>query len=109
MFQDLKREDGLKDVPVIFVTGASEATGVDLVTGAEADKVEDGDEMPRRFGEALHDRFKDLTPEGLVEKPIDPTVLVAKIEAALGQPDSATHSPATRLREGDRPEVRVVS
>ncbi len=83
VFQEMKKEDGLKNVPVIFVTGASDATGVDLVTGEESTKEDYGDDMTRRFGEALHAKFQGLTPEGLVEKPIDPPVLIAKIREVL--------------------------
>jgi hypothetical protein len=39
--------------------------------------------MMRRFGESLHAKFAGLTPEGLVEKPIDPPELIAKIKEIL--------------------------
>ena len=83
VFQEMRKDPDLANVPVIFVTGASQVTGVDLRTGEEAPKEGEGDELSRRFGETLHEKFAGLNPDGLVEKPIDPPVLVAKIREVL--------------------------
>jgi CheY-like chemotaxis protein len=83
VFKEMRREPALEDVPVIFVTGATAVTGVDLATGEELPKEEIGDEMTRRFGATLHEKFAGLDPDGLIEKPIDPPVLIAKIEEVL--------------------------
>jgi CheY-like chemotaxis protein len=84
VFKEMKKDEDLASVPIIFVTGASTVTGVDLTTGAEQPKEEIADEMSRRFGEALHQKFAGLEPDGLIEKPIDPDALVAMIKEVLG-------------------------
>jgi twitching motility two-component system response regulator PilH len=84
VYRDMKKDEAMSKVPVIFVTGASQVTGVSLTTGEEKDKTEDADEMMRRFGESLHEKFAGIEPEGLVEKPIDPAELVAKIREIVG-------------------------
>ena len=83
VFQEMKEDPGLKEIPIIFVTGASEITGVDLNTGEEAPKETYGDDVGRRFGAVLHEKLKGLTPDGFVEKPIDPARLSEKIKELL--------------------------
>ena len=39
--------------------------------------------MVRRFGVALRQQLAGLTPDALVEKPIDPPLLTAKIKELL--------------------------
>jgi len=83
VYKEMQKAPELATVPVIFVTGASVVTGVDLTSGEEKTKADDADEMTRRFGEAIHQKFAGLEPQGLVEKPIDPKELIQKIEAVL--------------------------
>jgi CheY-like chemotaxis protein len=83
VYREMKKDPSLETIPIIVVTGATEVTGVDLRTGEEQPKVEDGDEVARDIGAFLHSRFKDLEPDGYLEKPIDPPELVAKLEALL--------------------------
>jgi CheY-like chemotaxis protein len=84
VYKEMKASPDLANVPVIFVTGASNVTGVDITTGAEQPKEEIGDEMSRRFGEALHQKYSGLEPDGLIEKPIEPPELIALVEKVLG-------------------------
>ena len=84
VYKEMKKDEDLQNVPIIFITGASTVTGVSITTGEEQPKEEIGDEMSRRFGETLHKKFAGLTPDGLIEKPIEPPVLVAKIKEILG-------------------------
>jgi CheY-like chemotaxis protein len=83
VFQAMKNDPRLTDVPVIVVTGMSEATGVDLLTGDVAPVEDDGDVSAQRIGSALRQKIWDLVPDGLVEKPIAPRTLVSKIEKLL--------------------------
>jgi CheY-like chemotaxis protein len=83
VFQEMKRDAALDKVPVIIVTGLSGATGVDIETGKEDEKESYSDDVARRFGAALRQQLAGLTPDALVEKPIDPPQLVAKINELL--------------------------
>jgi len=84
VYREMKEDPALVDVPIIVVTGASETTGVDLITGEVKPNVEPGDEVARDFGKLYHEMFKDLAPDGFVEKPIDPPVLVKTLAEVLG-------------------------
>ena len=83
VFQEMKADPDLKEIPVIIVTGASAVTGVDLKTGEEAPKETYEDDVGRRFGIILHEILKGLAPEGLIEKPIDPILLSERIRELL--------------------------
>jgi CheY-like chemotaxis protein len=83
VFQEMKRDPELEKIPIIIVTGLGEATGVDIETGREEDKETYQDDIVRRFGAALRKQLAGLTPDGLVEKPIDPPQLIAKIKELL--------------------------
>ena len=83
VFQEMKRDPELEKITIIIVTGLGEATGVDIETGREEDKESYQDDIVRRFGAALRKQLAGLTPDGLVEKPIDPPQLIAKIKELL--------------------------
>jgi CheY-like chemotaxis protein len=83
VFQEMKRDAALEKIPIIIVTGLSGATGVDLETGQEDEKEDYSDDVARRFGAALRKQLAGLTPDALIEKPIDPPLLVAKINELL--------------------------
>lgn len=83
VFQGMKADPDLEHIPVIFVSGASMVTGVDLETGDEREKSTYTDDISRSLGTVLSDALKDLQPDGFVEKPIHPPTLVAKIRELL--------------------------
>ena len=83
VFQEMKEDPNLKEIPIIIITGASEVTGVDLRSGEESPKETYGDDIGHRFGAVLHEKLSGLTPDGFIEKPIDPTLLSEKIEELL--------------------------
>ena len=83
VFQEMKADPDLKKIPIIIITGVSEVTGVDLKTGEAAPKETYEDDIGRRFGAVLHEVLKGLTPDGFIEKPIDPALLSEKIKELL--------------------------
>jgi CheY-like chemotaxis protein len=83
VFQEMKRDPELEKVPIIIVTGLGDVTGVDIETGQEQEKETYQDDIVRRFGAALRKQLSGLTPDALVEKPIDPPLLIAKIKELL--------------------------
>jgi CheY-like chemotaxis protein len=85
VLKDMKRDPKLEKIPVIVVTGASAVTGVDIRTGQEKPKTSYDDDFARSYGAKLHDVLQELPPpDGFVEKPIDPPVLVKMIGDLLG-------------------------
>jgi twitching motility two-component system response regulator PilH len=84
VFQQMKRDPKLEKVPVIIITGASQATGVEMKTGMEKPKETYNDDLAREFGVQLREQLQSLTPEGFLEKPVEPEQLVSKIESLLG-------------------------
>lgn len=83
VFQHMKKDPNLQDIPIIFITAASEVTGVDMHTGEEKPKEMDADEFMRRFGIALHEQMKSFKPDGYLEKPFDPPRLLEKLKELL--------------------------
>jgi len=83
VFQRMKRDPDLADIPIIVVTGATQVTGVDMRTGEERPKESYEDDLVRSFGVRLQEKLAGLTPDGFIEKPIDPPALVAKIKELL--------------------------
>ena len=84
VFQEMKRDPELGKVPIFIITGASEATGVDIMTGEEKPKESYADDFTRRYGFNVHEQLKVLTPDALIEKPIDPKMIGEKIKEVLG-------------------------
>ena len=80
VFKEMKQDPALAKIPVIVVTGSTLVTGVDLNTGREQPKDSEGDELARRVGANIRESLQGLEPDGVVEKPIDPQVLVANIK-----------------------------
>jgi CheY-like chemotaxis protein len=85
VYNEMRRDPELKDVPVLIITGASEATGVDMRTGEEKPKESYEDDFTRRYGENVRGQLQSLAPQDFVEKPIDPKVIGAKIKELLGE------------------------
>ncbi len=84
VFQQMKRDPNLEKIPIIIITGASEVTGVDMKSGDEQPKETYQDDMSREFGSMLREKLQSLTPDGFIEKPVEPAVLISKIESLLG-------------------------
>jgi hypothetical protein len=67
----------------IVVSGLFQVTGVDLQTGNEEPKKDEGDVVAHRFGSVLREKIRASTPDGLIDKPIRPAVLVDQIQSLL--------------------------
>ena len=70
LLSDLKKDDSLKKIPVIMVTGVSGETGIDL---------ESFFQRSSKAGE----KSGVLRPQGLIEKPVDPEKLLRLVKKAL--------------------------
>jgi CheY-like chemotaxis protein len=83
VFQQMKKSPDLKAIPVIIITGASQVLGVDMRTGEHKPKESYQDDFSRSFGAVLQEALQGLSPPALIEKPIDPPALIAKIRELL--------------------------
>ena len=83
VFQQMKKSPDLKSIPVIIITGASEVLGVNMKTGEHKPKGSYEDDFSRSFGATLREALQGLSPPALIEKPIDPPALIAKIRELL--------------------------
>jgi twitching motility two-component system response regulator PilH len=70
LLSELKKDEKLKKIPVIMVTGVAGETGIDL-------------EAFLKRGSAKGAEDIALTPEGYVEKPVDPDRLIKLIKEFL--------------------------
>ena len=83
VLREIKSDPDLKSIPVIVVTGLSGITGVDVFTGQETPNQDEADVVARRLGSLLGDKIRGLAPDGLIEKPISPPVLIHQIQNLL--------------------------
>jgi two-component system alkaline phosphatase synthesis response regulator PhoP len=70
MLADLKEDAGLRNIPVIMVTGVTGETGIDLDAFFKGDSSQDDGQAASK-------------PEGFVEKPVDPQRLLKMIREVL--------------------------
>jgi CheY-like chemotaxis protein len=70
LLSDLTKDDDLKKIPVIMVTGVSGETGIDLEAFFQRSSTADVNEGVVR-------------PQGLIEKPVDPEKLLRLVKKAL--------------------------
>ena len=70
LLSEIKRDEKLKRIPVIMVTGVAGETGIDLETF-----------LKRGSGKGAGN--KPLNPEGYIEKPVDPDQLIKLIKELL--------------------------
>jgi two-component system phosphate regulon response regulator PhoB len=83
VFNKMKNDPELEGIPVVIITGASQATGVEMTTGAENPKETYKDDLMREFGVQLREQLKNLAPQGFLEKPVEPEQLISKIRSLL--------------------------
>jgi two-component system alkaline phosphatase synthesis response regulator PhoP len=86
LFRQLKRDDKLKDIPVLMLTGVA-ASLADMDSEAE-------DTFQRPFDslrESLRKTIKEMRDEGevkpemFVDKPVDPDAFIAKVRELIGE------------------------
>jgi CheY-like chemotaxis protein len=78
MFQELRKDPGLSDIPVIVVTGVSEVTGVDFRNFMFKQPMRDEKKFVETTGLS-----KYTVPDGYIEKPIDPDELIKVVNETL--------------------------
>jgi CheY-like chemotaxis protein len=78
MFQELRKDPELGQIPVVVVTGVSEVTGVDFRNFMYKQPLKDEKKFVETTG-----LTKYTIPDGYVEKPIDPDELIKAIKNAL--------------------------
>lgn len=78
MFQEMKMDEELREIPVIIVTGVSQATGVDFKEFVVRLPGSEGDPTVTTKGETRYSR-----PSGYLEKPIEPQQLVTLVREVL--------------------------
>jgi len=78
MFQELRKDPKMSQTPVVVVTGVSEVTGVDFRNFMYKQTLKDEKKFVETTG-----LTKYTIPDGYVEKPIDPDVLIKAIKKAL--------------------------
>lgn len=86
MFRQMKKNDDLKDIPVLMLTGvAAELQGMD-------EESDDTFERPYdSLREALRKHIKEMREEGevrpemFVDKPVDPEAFVEKVRELIGE------------------------
>jgi two-component system, OmpR family, phosphate regulon response regulator PhoB len=78
MFQELRKDPELSQIPVVVVTGVSEVTGVDFRNFMYKQPLKDEKKFVETTG-----LTKYTIPDGYVEKPIDPDELMKAIKRAL--------------------------
>lgn len=83
VYREMKRDPELEKIPIFIITGASEATGVNMLTGEPLPADDYGDEFTRRFGEKVHDQLQAIEPDVFIEKPIDHEDVARRIKEVL--------------------------
>lgn len=83
VFNKMRKDPELEKIPVVIVTGASQATGVEMSSGEESPKETYEDDLAREFGAQLREQLHNLEPQGFLEKPVEPEQLIEKIKSLL--------------------------
>jgi twitching motility two-component system response regulator PilH len=78
MFQELRKDPALSNIPVVIVTGVSEVTGVDFRNFMYKQPLRDEKTFVETTG-----LTKYTIPDGYIEKPIDPDELIKVVKEAL--------------------------
>jgi len=78
MFQEIKKDPDLHNIPVIIISGASEVTGVDFKNFLFKQPLRKKDKVVDTTGET-----KFTEPNAFIEKPINPDELVKVIKEVL--------------------------
>jgi len=83
VYQEMKKDPELREIPIFIITGASEATGVNMLTGEKEPAVDPADDFQRRFGDRVRDQLTEMAPDVFIEKPIDHEDVARRIKEVL--------------------------
>jgi twitching motility two-component system response regulator PilH len=83
VYNAMKKDDALARIPIVVVTGMTDATGVDVRTGAQTEKESYADDLIRKLGSTLFEQLKGLAPNALLEKPVEPELLSQTVKELL--------------------------
>ncbi len=78
MFQELRNDPDMSNIPVVVVTGVSEVTGVDFRNFMYKQPMRDEKKFVETTGLTRY-----TVPDGYIEKPIDPVELLKAVKEAL--------------------------
>jgi two-component system phosphate regulon response regulator PhoB len=78
MFQELRKDPDMSNIPVVVVTGVSDVTGVDFRNFMYKQPLRDEKKFVETTG-----LTKYTIPDGYIEKPIDPDELIKTVKEAL--------------------------
>ena len=85
LFKQLKKEEGLKDIPVLMLTGVA-----GVLDELEEQKEDTFEKPYDSLREALKKTIREMRDEGLVrpdmfvDKPVDPEAFIEKIRGLIG-------------------------
>ena len=60
VFNDMKKDPNLAEIPIIIITGAAAVTGVSIRNGAQEPKEDYGDDFARNLGSVIYEKLKDI-------------------------------------------------
>ena len=83
VYQEMKKDPELREIPIFIITGASEATGVNMLTGEKEPAEDPADDFQRRFGDRVRDQLNEMAPDVFIEKPIDHEDVARRIKEVL--------------------------
>jgi len=78
MFQEMRKDPSMSNIPVVVITGVSEVTGVDFRNFMYKQPLRDEKKFVETTG-----LTKYTVPDGYIEKPIEPGELIKVIKEAL--------------------------
>lgn len=78
MFQEMRKDPSMSNIPVVVITGVSEVTGVDFRNFMYKQPLRDEKKFVETTG-----LTKYTVPDGYIEKPVEPDELIKVIKEAL--------------------------
>jgi len=86
MFKQMKKNDDLKDIPVLMLTGVA-ASLLDLDSEADDTFVRPYDSLRESLRRAIQEMREEgeVRPEMFVDKPVDPDVFIEKVRTLIGE------------------------
>ena len=86
LFKLLKKDDQLKDIPVLMLTGVSGILEEEMASAADETSERPYDTLRESLKKAIQGMRKDglVKPEMFVDKPVDIPAFVAKVKELIG-------------------------